>query len=248
MINGLIFNGEGPMMDGTWYNPNNGESFTVADTFFQDNQYMVKTTDGRLLDYNFIQNYVKSDKPIPKIEKPQSKTNELPQEVTNLINDDGILEDDLALINGQQKPQSLGNLYKNDNPELAIIEKALSKKSKPYVYANILWGDFPKKEIEALTDIMDINIDSVIDWYINKLDIKEIKQAVKESMVWYIKMELGLTKPDISLAQSNIESQYVGKPLSTDVEISQALEAVIEEEIVEKPKTAKAKKAKKTKK
>lgn len=237
MMNGLIFNGEGPMMDGTWYNPNTGDSFTVADAFFQDNQYMVKTTDGRLLDYNFMQNYVKSDKPIPKIEKPQPKTNELPQEVANLIDDGGILEDDLALINGRQKPQSLGNLHKIEvNPELPIIEKALSKKSKPCVYANILWEDFPKKEIEALTDIMDINIDSVIDWYINKLDINEIKQAVKESMVDHIKIELGLTKPDISSAQSN------------DDEISQALEAVIEEEMTKKPKTTKAKKTKKTKK
>ena len=57
MINNISFNGEGPVMSGTWYNPKTGDSFTVEDSYFQDNQYLVKTTDGRMLDYNFIQNY-----------------------------------------------------------------------------------------------------------------------------------------------------------------------------------------------
>ena len=46
----MIFSGETPMMSGTWYNPQTGDSFTVADAFFQDNQYLVKTIDGRILD------------------------------------------------------------------------------------------------------------------------------------------------------------------------------------------------------
>ena len=103
-MHNLIFNGEGPVMDGTWYNPANGDSFTVMDSYFQDNQYIVKTTDGRMLDYNFIQNYVKSDKPIPKQNKPTTLTKqELPAEVASLLADDtnnDILADDLQLING----------------------------------------------------------------------------------------------------------------------------------------------------
>jgi hypothetical protein len=60
MMQGISFSIDGPVMTGTWYNPKNGDSFTVRDTYFEDNQYMVITTDGRRMDYNMIQNYIKS--------------------------------------------------------------------------------------------------------------------------------------------------------------------------------------------
>ena len=38
MINsGLTFGSEGPIIDGTWYNPQTGDSFTVRDSFFGQN-------------------------------------------------------------------------------------------------------------------------------------------------------------------------------------------------------------------
>ena len=53
-----IFTNDGPMMTGTWYNPTNGDSFTVADSFFQDNQYIVKIVDnnGNMATYGHIAN------------------------------------------------------------------------------------------------------------------------------------------------------------------------------------------------
>lgn len=186
MMNGLIFNGEGPMMDGTWYNPTTGDSFTVADSFFQDNQYMVKTTDGRMLDYNFIQHYVKSDKPIPKQTTTKPQAESIPAEVTNLLADDTMLDDDLALIQGKPAAPSLGNLYKNEDPEIQIIEKALAKRTIPNIISNIDWMDYPKKEIDMLVDIMEIDKSKIIDWYINKLDLTSIKRTIKESIINYI--------------------------------------------------------------
>ena len=47
-----MFSGETPMMEGKWYNPHTGDSFTVRNTFFEDNQLVVQTMDGRLLEYN----------------------------------------------------------------------------------------------------------------------------------------------------------------------------------------------------
>ena len=67
---GIVFDTQGPVMSGTWYNPKTGDSFTVRDSFFQDNQFVVTTTDGRMLSYNQIQHYVQSDKPIAP-QKPQ---------------------------------------------------------------------------------------------------------------------------------------------------------------------------------
>ena len=47
---------DGPMIEGTWFNPDTGDRFTVRDSFFEDNNYTVLTTDGRTLNYNQIQN------------------------------------------------------------------------------------------------------------------------------------------------------------------------------------------------
>jgi hypothetical protein len=66
MNNGIMFNADAPTMDGHWYNPGSEDNFTVKDTFFEDGQYKVLTTDGRLLGYDQIQYYVKVDKPISK--------------------------------------------------------------------------------------------------------------------------------------------------------------------------------------
>ena len=57
-MNNLTFGMEGPIMDGTWYNTQTGDSFTVRNSFFEDNQYIVQTTDGRILRYDQIQNYI----------------------------------------------------------------------------------------------------------------------------------------------------------------------------------------------
>lgn len=57
-----------PIMDGTWVNPKTGDYFTVRDCYFEDNNYVVKTTDGRTLDYNTIQKYFKTNVPISALE------------------------------------------------------------------------------------------------------------------------------------------------------------------------------------
>ena len=198
------FTNDGPMMSGTWYNPTNGDSFTVADSFFQDNQYIVKTTDGRLLDYNFIQHYIKSDKPIPK-QPTEQKKEKLPEEVANLLvnNDDDILEEDLQLISNN----NLGNLKDNqrNNPsqkthtqpttnistELVIVQKALSKTSEPLMNIDITWNNFPSKEIGLLTEVMDINVDDVISYYLSQIDMQGIYNNLATCLIEFIKNKLG---------------------------------------------------------
>jgi hypothetical protein len=200
-MNNVIFNGEGPIMSGTWYNPSNGDSFTVADSFFQDNQYIVKTTDGRMLDYNFIQHYIKSDKPIepqtPKLGNLK-ESNPLPKEVVELLEDSNdfqndIIESDLDIIMGKPVQQPM---IKQSNPDNIIIDKALSKKSNPNVDCFINWDVFPIKEIELLIDVMDVDIKDILEYYINKLDLNTIKESVKNSLELYIngKFELHQTE------------------------------------------------------
>lgn len=202
-MNGLTFNGEGPMMSGTWYNPNTGDSFTVADSFFQDNQYLVKTTDGRMLDYNFIQHYVKSDKPIPKMTQPK-KQESLPAEVANLIApQEDMLDDDLDLISGKKlgnlgvyQPLPVGVTY--DNPNKMIIDKALSKRPIPIVMSTIEWMQFPRKELDMLMDVMDVDRNEILEWYMSKLDLNAIKESIKCSLNEYFNSKFEPIKEDDS--------------------------------------------------
>lgn len=226
--NGLMFGMEGPNMEGTWYNPKTGDSFTVRNSFFQDNQYIVQTTDGRVLDYNTLQSYIQSDKPI---EMSKNVNESLPSEVANLIepvdNQYDILPDDLEIINGSLR--SLGNfndpnpLYNGQtgpslppaNQDFIMIEKALIKKSIPDIQISIDWKDFPQREMDMLIDIMDVNIDDIITWYTNQVDINYLSDCLK------------------MVIQDHINSKLT--PVTTNIEIP--MEVTIEEVPVKEKKT-----------
>ena len=105
MNNGIQFNGDGPMMSGTWYNPQTGHKFTVRDSFFEDGNFIVMATNGQRYDYNTIQNYIqcndangKAIEPDSSVMAPKSEqaTKNLPPEVAN------ILENTSPLENGDQ--------------------------------------------------------------------------------------------------------------------------------------------------
>lgn len=210
MINsGLTFGSEGPMMEGTWYNTRTGDSFTVRDSFFEDNQFVITTTDGRYLKYEQIQDYIKSDKPI-EMKKPEPKQEALPVEVAGLLEDanydDMIMEDDLAMIQGQPT-NSLGNLNR-PNPMLVeqpsgwqpapaqvntnydIISKALSKRTLPDFQIGIDWLACPVKEMNMLIDLMDVQEQEIVDWYLSQVDVQTTTLMIKEVIRDYLMKQL----------------------------------------------------------
>ena len=199
---GVMFGGEGPIMEGTWYNLTTGDSFTVRDTFFEDNELIVQTMDGRTLKYSTIQNYVKSDKPIDMSQiKTKNETSQLPPEVADLIESDndnvsnqeeyGILEDDMALIAGTPR-KNLGSIDPSRNQAISqmntnstIITKALSKRKLPELNISADW-DFPEKEIDMLINIMDISKEEIVKWYLDNMEMGVIAQKVKEYIQDYL--------------------------------------------------------------
>lgn len=204
MINsGLTFGSEGPMMEGTWYNTRTGDSFTVRDSFFEDNQFVVTTTDGRYLKYEQIQDYIKSDKPI-EMKKSEPRREDLPGEVTGLLEDvnydNMIMEDDLAMIQGQAPGVSLGNLNDNNSSKYAqgvtprsnydIISKALSKRTLPDFQVDIDWMYCPVKEMNMLIDLMDVQEQEIIDWYLSQVDIQTTTLMIKEVIKDYLMKQL----------------------------------------------------------
>lgn len=218
-MNGMMFGGEGPVMQGTWYNPTTGDAFTVRDSFFEDNQYVVTTTDGRYLKYNQIQNYVQTDMKLEDLKKRkvenQRKEESLPAEVASLIEGidpsdpyAGMMSPDDLMI-GNAKPVSLGNLGDNRKPEYvqvpgpimqtpspatmneAIIEKALKNAPKPEIKVDILWDVYPEKQIEMLKDVMEISEDEIIMWYLDNIDMMEVVDALKTAIRYRILCEEG---------------------------------------------------------
>lgn len=219
--NGLIFNTEGPMMSGTWYNPSTGDSFTVRDSFFEDNQFVVSTTDGRILNYNQIQHYVKSDKPLD-MQPDLQKNTKHPAEVMDLIepiNETSfdLLPEDQSLIGGNLRDSgdrriNLNNNYTNFNQNALsnapIIGKALSKIDLPEVDLKLKWKQSPDKEILLLMDVMDISLDEIVEWYMNKFNMDEIRQRVQHEVKILLYNKYGRPEP-------SDESVTEEKPIKT---------------------------------
>lgn len=240
-MNGMMFGGEGPIMQGTWYNTYTGDAFTVRDSFFEDNQYIVTTTDGRYLKYDQLQNYVQSDMKLEDLKKIKTeKSNnivkdELPAEVAGLITSDDpyadmLIEDDLILT----QPK-LGNLYtenikvydmtgntftdnhvaqvgKGISMNTAIIEKALKNANKPDFELLLKWDDFPTKQIEMLKDIMEISENEILDWYLNNIDMMTVVEKLKDTVKTRILGENTTSTTNvIKTEQSNEKSNTVEK-------------------------------------
>lgn len=199
-MNDLVFGMGGPVMEGTWYNTRTGDSFTVQNSFFEDNQYIVQTTDGRILRYEQIQDYIKSDKPIDMPKKTITNS-QLPPEVASLIEtNNDILPDDMNMINGYN---SLGSLTGYDlqpvekqqitTPVLKnydIISKALTKRSLPDFQVGIDWVECPVKEMNMLMDLMEVEYSEIVDWYVSQVDVETTTQMIKEVIKDFVAKQL----------------------------------------------------------
>lgn len=205
----MIF-GEGPILTGNWYNPKTGDSFTVRDTYFEDNNFYVITTDGRRMDYNLMSQYVQSDKPIPKMEE-QKQQAQIPQEVlsqmANNDSDDFMTEEDKALIMGspvqpQQPvqptihPNFSGTVTQGqgESEDDMLVRRILKRSTTPDVDCKVSWRNFPTKQMEML-DMMAVDVDAIVDYYIKDIDLEQIREFVKEGIRKHIEKSLNCGEP-----------------------------------------------------
>lgn len=244
----MIF-GEGPILSGHWYNPSTGDSFTVRDTYFEDNNLFVITTDGRRLNYDIISKYVQSDKPLPKQPSITQNTQQsnIPNDILSEIvptvqnnNDDLLLPEDLALINNQQseKPKNLGNIHQQQtfapqqpvvSEDEMLINRILKRTKGPQVEFTISWPCFPEKQIEML-DMMSIEPEDIAEYYIKELSTESIVESIKQLVHKVIMAKLAPQEP---------EEAIVAKP-------NEVIAEEIKKDVVKKlPKTKNKQKTKK---
>jgi hypothetical protein len=242
----MIF-GEGPILTGNWYNPKTGDSFTVRDTYFEDNNFYVITTDGRRMDYNLMSQYIQSDKPIPKMEEPKPQQPQIPQEVlSQMVNagtgDDFMTDEDRALIMGvtgelkgsqvsiQQpaniQPKPVVTQGQGESEDDMLVRRILKRASKPAVTCGVKWSNFPEKQFEML-DMMSIDTEKIIDYFLQSIDLEALREEVKFGIEKYIYDYFGNEK-EIAEFNESFEPE------------------VVEKEPIEKPKTTKKPTTKKT--
>lgn len=252
---GMTFGSEGPMIQGTWVNPNTGDSFTVRDSFFEDNNYVITTTDGRYIQYEQFQNYIQADeKSVNEIknsikEKSAAKEEAIPAEISSLIDNDNadtmITPEDYELIYGKK---SLGNLNTTpiqsqfpkketsvENMNAAIIKKALNNTEQPKFKVDVDWNNFPSKQIEMLYDIMGISEDEIIEWYLDNIQLIDIIETIKTS----IKERICSTKNTVETAVCEIPAEI--KTTVCTYVVEEQVESAVKA-VKPKKKTTKSKK------
>lgn len=187
-----MFTGDGPLMTGHWHNYKTGDSFTVADTFFQDNQYIIKTTDGRMLDASRIGDYVQTPTLIPKGKHDQVIDNKetLPESVAQL------LAEDTHISTSSNIPHSYvqAAIEPAVDVNIEIIKKALQSKSTPKIKCDVSWKNFPKNEINTICDMMGVELNKVIDWYLTQISMNDIYESYRNSLKSYIEEEISPKK------------------------------------------------------
>lgn len=217
MNNNITFGIDGPMMSGKWYNPKTGDTFTVRETFFEDNELIIQAMDGRVFKFDRIQDYIQSNgneefrQPEPK---PKQSNNDIPSEILDMIEDTSYIDDLITpmpyshpqtFISQQPMNLPLDKPVKSTNT--TIIERALNNKKDPKVHCDIKWKDMPLNEINTLIDMLGIEKEEIVEWYVNKLDINSIMEGVKNDLKEYIEKSLP-SQPE----PEPIETQEIIKP------------------------------------
>lgn len=258
--NGIMFAGDGPVMSGTWQNPTTGHKFTVQDSFFQDGQLMVQTTNGQVLDYNTIQNYIQctDDKgnsiniPTQTPRTGNTQPESIPAEVSNMVlpeGPSGAGEDEFLTAEDMELTRGLGSITQpatmtNDgvrvNPEFTPTQETPRSEDYKMIDRVLRKHSIPELNAEILwNDTPKKQIETLVD--ILGVDPEEIA-------AYYIAK---LDKNAVFEAMKNGVEKYINEiilatnptlPPIKRPEIIVVQEEVMEEKQEKKPKKKSSKK------
>lgn len=180
-MNGLEFPIDDFNMTGTWFNPRTHDMVTVRDVYFQDNQPIVMSSDGRQIPYSVFSEYVQapldsngkpvipntSTPPTAQASNPAPNRSILTEGLTDNISND-LLDDPLFQVSTTpqqpQQEQPTAAVKEPSSPNRSIIDKALKHCSIPSAKVSFTWQNFPKKQLSALTDVMEVSVDEIVEY------------------------------------------------------------------------------------
>jgi hypothetical protein len=180
------------------------------------------------MDYNLMSQYVQSEKPLPKMAQQKPQQPQIPQEVLSQMvgNDtDGFMtEEDKALIMGvtgeltgsQVSIQQPANIHpkpvvlqgQGESEDAMLVRRILKRSTTPDVDCKVNWKNFPTKQMEML-DMMAVDVDTIVDYYIKDIDLEQIREIVKEGIRKHIEKSLCIEE---QLEEKPIKEQTSSKP------------------------------------
>lgn len=187
-----------PILEGNWVNPETRDWFTVKDCFFEDNNYVVMTTDGRRLDYSIIQHYVQTSAKPEQLAREYQEARQtdnadvltkpivatIPTTTQPISGVDAEMQSEIdALLRGNNTSAKViaattdnNTLTYNTNASVQaeiprklikdsdIIERALGKVAAPEISLDVVFAEYPEKEISSLCEIMNVDVHSIAQW------------------------------------------------------------------------------------
>lgn len=244
---------DGPSMQGVWLNPKTGDSFKVRDTFFEDNNLIVMTADGRKLGFDQINDYVQSqntDEELKAIKAAKNKkTGDLPviPDIPELDIDDSpmvsggeLLDDEMSLIRGvrpnvnvpqsQQTQQRVVHSQQVDmiNPVIKKLFSKIEDHQRPTIKVTVEWDKdkFPLDIYNMLTKYMDVSEDEVRKELMNNfVDMDDIRTEVQLELAQLIDTHTN-DKVKVILDNSKDQSKLV-EVVKTDLVVEKKDNKVI---------------------
>lgn len=195
---GITFDGTAPMMEGTWFNPKTGDVIKIRDTFFENNNYVARTTDGRMLNYSQLQNYIRDDSKSLKKEdtKPAQAVTKKPaaKQAAQSVNPDSMLsQEDLDILEGLSKPTSVTDAQKPE--QQAEIEATHGLQNGMAERMNGISGYLDQRGQELTISDQIINR-AMEDEDDPRLVVQVSWNAPTEKLI-FLKQNMGITDSDI---------------------------------------------------
>lgn len=125
---------------------------------------------------------------IPVTEEGDAPFGELSREVSVDISDHSLQDEAAELLQGgASEPRRFDpNLIEdlNSNTDLRMVTRVLRKHDLPTI-ETLKWNK-PTKQIDTLTDILGIDMETIVEYYVNRINPEELVSMVKE----YLRKEL----------------------------------------------------------
>lgn len=195
-------------VSGTWMNPATGHKFTVKDCVFENGELLIISTDGQHISGRMFTDYVQdtgkdaSGQPIrdangqavpslgnlsTPVSTPPVIVGDLPVTEESLDAPFGELSREVSLDDPDLSSEANELLQGGVGPcsmDLEMVTRVLRKHDLPTI-ETLKWNK-PVKQIETLTDILGIDMETIVEYYVNRINPEELVSMVKE----YLRKEL----------------------------------------------------------